>query len=115
VLELYDEEELGIPADFKESEDHIAIELLFMFHLAKKCADELDENNDDEADALMGLQHHFLNEHLMQWAPNFAGAVIDMCEAKNLLLYDAIAYLVRGFLVYDKGFMDMILADEEEG
>jgi TorA maturation chaperone TorD len=113
VMALYGKYKLGIPVSFKEPEDHICIELLFMSDLASKCADEFDKLNDELAEELMLAQKNFLNVHMNRWAPEFCNRVIEMTKRANIPLYNAVALLIKGFLKYDTEFVDMVLSAEE--
>jgi TorA maturation chaperone TorD len=69
------------------SADHIGIELEFMHHLCEAEKKALSENDTEAVSELKKVQHHFLNTHLLKWAPMY---LINLkYEARTPLYYDA--------------------------
>jgi TorA maturation chaperone TorD len=69
------------------SADHIGIEFEFMHHLCEAQKKALSENDTEAVEELKKVQHHFLNTHLLRWAPMY---LINMkYEARTPLYYDA--------------------------
>ena len=71
VLAAYRAEGLAKIAEFREPEDHIAIELEFMAHLCQQTIEMLEKGN--VAGGLASLDHQktFLEQHLLVWVPEF--------------------------------------------
>lgn len=84
------------------SSDHIGIELEFMHHLASAELKALEENDLVALKELQGVQHEFLNKHLLQWAPLY---LINMkFEARTPLYYDA-ADMALEFILSDNEYL----------
>lgn len=80
------------------SPDHIGIELEFMHHLCEAQSKALKEGDSDVVKEIFGIQHQFLNTHLIKWAPLY---LINMkYEARTPLYYDA-AEMALEFLLSD--------------
>ncbi|HSJ54178.1 MAG TPA: molecular chaperone TorD family protein, partial [Anaerolineae bacterium] len=71
VLAEYRQEGLARIGDFKEPEDHIAIELEFMAHLCQKTAEALGAGDTGAAAGYLQKQQRFLEKHLLVWVPAF--------------------------------------------
>ncbi len=80
------------------SADHIGIELEFMHHLCEAQRKAQEENDAEAVAELMAIQHRFLNNHLLKWAPMY---LINMkYEARTPLYYDA-AEMALEFILSD--------------
>lgn len=78
---FYAETGLMIGEDFEVAPDHLAVELLFMSYLV--------ENNKTD------LELKFLEQHLMNWVPDFCDTVT---EAAKTEFYRKIAAVIKDFL-----------------
>lgn len=103
VMEYYRDNQFGIPVSIKEPEDHVSIECLFMYFLANKCAEAIDDNNSQQADELVNTQARFMHEHPLLWFPAFCDRVL--AKSENYLFLTAITMLLKGFIAYDKDFL----------
>lgn len=103
VMEYYRKYQFGIPVSIKEPEDHVSIESLFMYFLANKCAEAIEQDNSEQADELINTQARFMHEHPLLWVPEFCDKVL--AKAGNYLFLSAIALLLKGFITYDKDFL----------
>lgn len=86
------------------SADHIGIELEFMHHLCEAQKKALDQNDTEASTELLAVQHQFLKNHLVQWAPLY---LINMkYEARTPLYYDAaemtLEYILSDFEMLNK-------------
>lgn len=82
-------------------EDHIGLELDFMYHtcrLAMEQAPRLVQILNDQQD--------FLNEHLLAWAPDFAA---DVVKSANTGFYCGMARMLNGFLRTDRAILEELL------
>lgn len=80
------------------SPDHIGIEMEFMHHLCEAQSKAMEESDKDAVKELLGIQHQFLNIHLIKWAPLY---LINMkYEARTPLYYDA-AEMALEFILSD--------------
>lgn len=106
VLALYRSEGLDKVEDWKEGEDHIALEFEYMQRLADRTRDALVDGNEDEAYRLTEIQRVFLCDHLTSWVPMLTS---DMKRFAQTRLYQGLAFMVEGFLETDEAFLAAIL------
>lgn len=102
VLALYRAEGMDKSADWKDGEDHVALELEFMKTLAERAAKALRAGDEAEAARLLQVQHAFLDDHLRKWLPTFTR---DMGIFAKTDLYLGLARLTAGFLQVEEEFM----------
>ena len=102
VLALYRAEGVDKAADWKDGEDHVALELEFMKTLAERAAKALRSGNEGEAARLLAVQRSFLDNHLRKWLPTFTR---DMTIFAKTDLYQGLANLTAGFLQVEEEFM----------
>lgn len=100
----------GFTVDFEVarvvSPDHIGIELEFMHHLCESHKKALEEGNDEMVREFIEIEHHFLNTHLLKWAPMY---LISMkYEARTPLYYDA-AEATLEFLLSDNELLSPLV------
>lgn len=95
VLKEYRQAGLVRSKDFKEPEDHIAIELEFMAYLCRKASESFQ--TEDMAISLEYLrkQKDFLEKHLLVWVPSFCK---DLEQAAESGFYKGIAQLTAEFI-----------------
>ena len=103
VLRMYRAIGFQVPRDFKEPEDHIAMQLKFMAVLSQLIGGAIDAKDAENARRLLGFQQRFLKEHLNKWVPLFCHLLIRAAEGRDF--YQAIGYLTEGFLSMDYEFM----------
>ena len=109
VLALYKAAGLKSDESWTAGEDHIALELEYMAHMAKRALEASDAGNDAHCALLLMKQHHFLEDHLCAWVPLLAD---DMLKFAKTDFYRALAYLTRGFVEEDRAFLEEVLAEE---
>lgn len=108
VLAIYRANGLDKQKDWKENEDHIALELEFEQIMAGRTAKALQKGDEDSAIAYLTTQRNFLNGHLVSWVPMMTA---DMKRFAHTDLYKGLAYLTDGFLANDRVFLEDILKD----
>lgn len=91
---------------WNEGEDHIALELEFMQRMSLRCADALAANDEDEAVRLLGIQHGFMKDHLLNWIPML---VMDMLKFSQTSFYQGLATLLWGYVEFDEGIVSELL------
>lgn len=96
--------------DFKEPEDHIALELYFMAHLGEKATEAMEKGNIEEARELTEDQKRFLEEHLLKWIRPFTD---DIQKGGRRPFYKGIALVTQGFITQDKDAVENILQELE--
>ena len=105
VLAVYRSEGLDKLPSWKESEDHIALELEFMAVLGDRIVTAA------EAERLLSTQRNFLEDHLASWAPLMTA---DLRRFAQCGLYQGLASLTDGFLQVEEEFFDEIFETEGE-
>ncbi|MFA5215435.1 molecular chaperone [Sulfuricurvum sp.] len=80
------------------SSDHIGIELEFMHHLCEAQKKALSEHDDEAVNEFKKVQHHFLNTHLLRWAPMY---LINMKYESRTPLYYDVAEMTLEFILSD--------------
>lgn len=93
-------------SEFKEPEDHLAVELEFMAKLVDLTKQCLDTSNISYARGYLKLQEEFLNEHLAKWVPQLSQKIEEATANK---LYTGLARLLRGFIEVEKDFIHFII------
>jgi anaerobic sulfite reductase subunit A len=99
VLKLYRSMGVDRSSEFKEPEDHIALELQFMTHLCEKTNTFLQNGDFREAKKLLEVQRDFLNEHLGKWVPKLSA---DILKSARRDFYKAVAKITEGYIEMDK-------------
>jgi TorA maturation chaperone TorD/Fe-S-cluster-containing hydrogenase component 2 len=66
----------GLAPEGHSLPDHVAVELDFMAHLARREAQAWERGDEEEALAYMRRQEAFLGEHLGRWLPRFCQQVL---------------------------------------
>ncbi len=94
--------------EWREGEDHVALELEFMGILSCRTAAALRADDVDCAEQLLSAQRNFLDDHLRTWVPLMAA---DMRRFAKTDLYRGLADLVEGLLATDAEFLDGVLAE----
>lgn len=93
-----------VPSNYPhEADDHLALELDFMAHLAASAFSYYEQGDMENAKKSLLSQQHFLNKHLLVWIDSFANAIQT---AMPCLLYPQAALAVARFL---KNYADIIL------
>ena len=95
VLAAYRQAGLAQSEEFKEPEDHIALELEFMADLCRKLSRALAEGDRLACLAFLARQREFLDTHLLIWVPAFCN---DLGKASSSDFYRGIATLTAEFI-----------------
>jgi TorA maturation chaperone TorD len=96
VKNLYSEE--GLEFAIKETPDHVAVELEFMYFLINKTIEANDKAGLREEGCCPQKQRSFLAGHLGQWAPTFADKVKDAAQTQ---FYRTLGTVTRRFIEED--------------
>lgn len=99
VLKLYRSMGVDRSGQFKEPEDHIALELQFMTHLCEKTNAALKDGDFREAKRCLEVQRDFLNEHLGKWVPKLSA---DILKSARREFYKAVAKITEGYVEMDR-------------
>lgn len=88
-----------LPKDFgHEADDHLGLELDFMFQLTQLALFELEKENVSEYLQILHDQKAFLEEHLLKWVPALSEKVV---ESAHTDFYRGMALILKGFLLLD--------------
>ena len=104
VRHEYQRFELPIPHFRVEPDDHLGLELRFMAHLCGIGLGALDQNQPDVLTAATTEIRSFLNEHLLQWAPDCLQLVIKHARSDY---YRGCAHLTLGCLAHTSEVMQV--------
>jgi len=97
-----------LPANYPhEADDHIALELDFMAHLAGLAQDCFEEEKTEEVKKLLLDQKAFLDEHLLVWIGEFAEQIK---QGKTQYFYPQMAALTEQLLKLDAAVLDEVLS-----
>jgi TorA maturation chaperone TorD len=111
VLGAYRNAGLDKIGEYKEPEDHIAIELSFMEYLCRRTADSVENDKMNEAKKYLEMQRRFISEHLALWVPMLAK---DILESAELEFYKGIAKITDEFIKIDRGTIHELVAGMED-
>lgn len=107
VRKLY--KEMGMEVlDFGSlPDDHIGLELEYMYYLSFKVLDLIeDEGEIKDIINLLEKQQKFIKEHLTMWVPEFCK---DIKENTNLLFFKEIAKFTEKFIFEEKDIINITL------
>ena len=79
----------------KEPDDHIALEMAFLAHLAKLSVQALETGKEEECEILLQAQREFAKQHLLKWAAVWCQQVTENARTE---FYKGVALLTRGAL-----------------
>lgn len=97
-----------LPVEFEhEADDHLGLELDFMFRLNELAIDAIGCEKSKELFQLLNDQKLFLEEHLLKWVPQLAELVIVHA---NTDYYRGMAKILKGFLQLDLIALNELLA-----
>ncbi|MDP3588553.1 MAG: molecular chaperone TorD family protein [Sulfuricurvum sp.] len=88
------------------SSDHIGVELEFMHHLCEAQIKATEEGDIESAADLQNVQHHFLNTHLLKWAPMY---LINMKYESRTPLYYDVAEMTLEFILTDNELLSKVV------
>lgn len=87
-----------LPKEFrKEADDHLGLELDFMYQLSRLSLQYLHQDPEGLGEVLED-QKAFLQEHLLKWVPELTAKI---CDSAKLSFYPAMAKILSGYLILD--------------
>ena len=92
----------------KEPDDHIALEMAFIAHLASLAVQALDIGDREQCEKLLQAQREFCSAHLIRWAPLWSQQVLENAKTD---FYRGIALLTRGALIEFAQLFDLKLVE----
>lgn len=88
----------------QEADDHLGLELDFMFQLTQMAMDELEKGNESDFIQILTDQKAFLEEHLLRWVPTLSDKILESAQTD---FYRGMALILKGFL-----FLDLLALNE---
>lgn len=82
---------------YRVPDDHIGVEIDFLFSLTSKSLELKDAGQEKEAERLLKIRREFLADHFLRWAPLFAESVIEFTGEE---FYRGAASLLAEILEY---------------
>jgi TorA maturation chaperone TorD len=89
---------------YNEPDDHIALEISFIAHLASLSLEALNTNDKMAFEKTLKAQHDFLEEHLLRWGPTWCTLVYENAQTD---FYKGVALLLQGVLTELKEIFDL--------
>ena len=89
---------LSYTDDYKGMPDHISVEFEFMQQLILREEQAWMDEDRDKAAACRQIEKKFIEEHLINWIPDFCEKVM---QAAELPFYQAVAALTRSFIEFE--------------
>jgi TorA maturation chaperone TorD len=108
VLAAFRAEGLDRADDFKEPEDHIALEFEFMAYLCKKTLETLHKGDEGQAIGYLEKQKWFLEEHILNWVPDFCRDIERFAQTD---FYKAAAKITQGYIQLEKALLEEFLQE----
>lgn len=106
VRRLYLKNDLLSMQDGYEADDHLGLELDYMYHLSKLLIELAKEDKLNHFNKILNDQAYFLHNHLLNWVPRFSKQVIAHAETE---FYKGMVKILNGFLAIDKMCMKELL------
>lgn len=95
VRKKYLEVGLAVQDPYTIPDDHIGIELEFIYYLTQKIIENLEQGKREEALKFYKIRYDFLSVHMASWLPFFADKVIEFSGED---FYKGAAYILRGII-----------------
>ena len=108
VLAIYRSMGVDKIGQFKEPEDHIALELQFMGYLCEMISAALRMGTLPNAKICLQAQMDFLNNHLDKWVPKLSA---DILKSAKREFYKAVARITEGYVEMDKEVVADLIQD----
>lgn len=96
-----------LPKHFmQEADDHLGLELDFMYQLTVRAKAALAEGKLDELQEIFSDQKDFLKNHLLKWVPELTAKI---SESANFGFYPGIAKILKGYISLDLEALEELL------
>ncbi|MGB9698586.1 MAG: TorD/DmsD family molecular chaperone [Thermodesulfobacteriota bacterium] len=95
VRKRYLEAGIAVRNLYRMPDDHLGIELEFMYYLTQKIVDDFENGYRQEASRFLELRDDFLKEHMRLWVPIFAERVLEHTKED---FYKGAAYILKGVI-----------------
>ncbi|MBT3880905.1 MAG: hypothetical protein HON76_07990 [Candidatus Scalindua sp.] len=111
VIECYSEAGFGEIDKSAGPQDHLGVELKFIALLCQRESQQREAGKDTDALNTLKMEKAFLNDHLLQWMPDFQGAV---ARHDPHPFYEALVSLTSRVLVLDNEYITGLLSELEK-
>lgn len=91
----------------READDHLGLELDFMYHMSNIAHNLAKGGNINKLGKIVADQDYFLQQHLLRWTPLFGKEVI---KHSNTDFYKGMVKVLNGFLTIDKACIKEVLS-----
>ena len=95
VRKRYLEARLSVKELYSVPDDHIGIELEFIYYLTGKTIESFEKGEQEEASRFFEIRSDFIREHFSKWVPEFINNILNFTTED---LYRGAAILLRGCL-----------------
>lgn len=96
VRKRYLEAGMAVKELYSIPDDHIGIELEFIYYLTQKIIELFEQGDREDASRLFEIRSDFLNEHMALWVPIFADRIIEVTEEP---FYKGASFVLKGLLL----------------
>lgn len=93
VRKRYLEAGMAVKNLYSTPDDHIGIELEFIYLLTQMVIEHFEEGNREEASRLFETREDFLSEHMSKWIPFFIEKILKNSEKD---FYKGVAFILKG-------------------
>ena len=95
VRKRYLEAGMAVKNLYSIPDDHIGIELEFIYYLTQKIIELFEQGQREDASRLFEMRSDFLSDHMASWLPFFADKVIKFTAED---FYKGAAFILRGIV-----------------
>lgn len=95
VRKRYLEAGMAVKNLYSIPDDHIGIELEFIYYLTEKTIELFEQGQREDASRLFEIRSDFLSEHMTLWLPLFADKVLESTQED---FYKGAALILRGVI-----------------
>ncbi len=95
VRKRYLEAGMAVKNLYSIPDDHIGIELEFIYYLTKKIIELFERGEREEASRLFEIRSDFLSKHITLWIPFFTDRILDSTQED---FYKGAALILRGVI-----------------
>lgn len=89
-----------------EADDHIGLEIDFIFHLNELCVKMAEQNESRGLRQVLHDQQRFINEHLLKFVPEFSQLVQ---KESNTLFFAGLAKVLHHYLLIDSEVLQELM------
>lgn len=95
VRKRYLEAGMAVKELYSIPDDHIGIELEFVYYLTKRTIEMFEQAQREEASRLFEIREDFLNDHMAKWVSFFVDKVLETTQED---FYKGAALILRGII-----------------